>query len=101
MEVRLVGALLALVEGDGVDVDYGLVEREKRVATLQKVLFELVPAVDAATSSDAYVQNEEHQADQPNSEIGQRTRQCWAQAPSRATVGPDLRSSLVPRPTYP
>ena len=70
--MRLVGALLVLVEGD--DVDHDLVEEEKRVATLRRVQFEPVEeAVDDATSPDTYVQNGRHQADPPNPEIGKRT----------------------------
>jgi hypothetical protein len=103
--VRLVGALLALAEtvaGDVVDVDGGPVEGEEHVATLWRVRFEPVAAaLDAATSSDAYGQNGERQVDQPNSEIGKRTRQCCSQTPSDATVEPGLRLSLVPRATYP
>ena len=97
----LVGALVETVAGDGVDVDHGLVEGEERVAILRRVRFELVAAADAATSSEACVRNGERQADQPNSEIGKRTSPCRSQAPSRATVDPGLRSSRVPRATYP
>ena len=71
--MRLVGALLASVEGD--DVDHDLVEEEKRVAILRRAQFEPVgEAVDGATSPETYVQNGRHRADPPNPEIGKRTR---------------------------
>ena len=87
----LVGALSASGE-TVVDVVDGLV-----VGTLRRVQFEPVATVDAATSSE----NGKRQADQPNSEIGKQMSQCCSQAPSRATVEPGLRSSLVPRTTHP